>query len=254
MSSPMHASFALEVQPEDRGSGGTWMAWPTRANEGVDLVVDTGFRSSMQTTNLTLQNDVFQIGYQSPRFGGFQFVAGYSPTSAGGSNSGDPKNAPTDQDLDLMHDLISVGANFSESFNGVDVGVAAGYEYGSVGDLITTDDQQIFKVGASLGASGFTIAGSYGVYDSDLSDEGIAWDVGVSYSTGPWGVSATYFHGEEEGSTPGSVSPLGVALDPTGQDDEVDAFVGAVSYSIGPGITGSLSIFHAKWEEEAGVI
>ncbi len=37
-------------------------------------------------------------------------------------------------------------------------------------------------------------------------------------------------------------------------DDEVDAFVGAVSYSIGPGITGSLSIFYGKWEEESGVI
>ncbi len=204
--------------------------------------IGTGFRSSLQTTNLTLQNDTFQIGYQSPRFSGFQFVAGYSPTSAGGSNSGDPKNAPTDTDLDLMHDIISVGANFSESFNGVDVGVAAGYEYGSVGDLITTDDQQIFKVGASLGASGFTIAGSYGVYDSDLGDEGQSYDVGVSYSTGPWGVSATYFHGEEEGSAAISA------------DDEVDAIVGAVSYSIGPGITGSLSIFYGKWEEENGVI
>ena len=64
----------------------------------------------------------------------------------------------------------------------------------------------------------------------------------VAYSTGPWGVSATYFHGEEEGD---------IALS---GDDEVDAFVGAVSYSIGPGITGSLSLIYAKWEEEAGII
>ncbi len=204
----------------------------------VPAGMTTGFRSSMQTTNLTLQNDTFQIGYQSPRFSGFQFVAGYSPTASGSSDSsGDPKNKPTDTDIEL-HDILSVGANFSQDFNGFDVGVAAGYEYGSVGDLITTDDQQIFKVGASLGASGFSIAGSYGVYDSDLSDEGQAYDLGVSYATGPWGVSATNFHGEEEG------------LVGTAGDDEVDAFVGAVSYSIGPGITGSLSLIYAKWEDE----
>ncbi len=243
--------------------------------------VATGFRSSMQTTNLTLTNDTFQIGFQSPRFAGFQFVAGYAPTDA---TSGDPKNAVTDEDAEITN-VISVGANFSDSFNGVDVKVAAGYEHGDgkdgkaqsaanlaartafIADLVgagistdnatiianepdvglpsdavaSTDDPQIFKVGASLGVAGFAVAGSYGVYDSDGSDDGISYDAGVSYATGPWGVSATYFHGEEEG-------------DVGGGDDEVDAIVGAVSYSIGPGITSSLSVIYAKWEDEAGVI
>ena len=257
--------------------------------------ITTGFRSSMQTTNLTLTNDTFQIGYQSPRFSGFQFVVGYAPTDA---SSGNPKNAVTDEDAELTN-IISVGANFSESFNGVDVGFAVGYEHADgpskagtaqtqlnidarttiLGNLVggtfaggfdlnsttltdaqedekavvdgilandkvaATDvsDPQIFKVGASIGSGGFSIAGSYGVYDSDGSDDGISYDIGASYSTGPWGVSVAYFHGEEEGTAGGG-------------DDEVDAVVGAVSYSLGPGIKTSLSILYAKWEDEGGVV
>lgn len=207
----------------------------------VPAGMTTGFRSSMQTTNLTLQNDVFQIGYQSPRFSGFQFVAGYSPTAQGGSNSGDPKNLVTDPDVEV-HDIIAVGANFSDSFNGVDVGLAIGYERGQQADSSTLSDPQIFKVGASLGVSGFSIAGSYGNYDSNGSDDGEAYDIGASYSTGPWGVSLTYFHGEEEGDA--AVS----------NDDEVDSIVGAVSYALGPGITTSFSLIHSEWQEESGVI
>ncbi len=235
--------------------------------------VSTGFRNSIQTTNITLTNDTFQIGYQSPRFSGFQFVAGYAPTNA---SSGDPKNTVTDTNVEI-HDVISVGANFSERFNGVDVGVAAGYERGSAADgtsavaqssdnaadraaLLATltqaeidillpsdavaavgslDDPQIFKVGASIGVGGFSVAGSYAINDVDTSQEGRSWDIGASYSTGPWGVSGTWFHGEEEG-------------DAGGGDDEVDAIVGAVSYALGPGITASGSLFYGKWEDEAG--
>ena len=269
--------------PINSGWISAWAVQPTG--------VGTGFRSSLQTTNLTLINDTFQIGYQSPRFSGFQFVAGYAPTSdgdgsttataPGGRNSGDPSFGPREPDTELT-DIFSVGANFKESFNGVDVGFAVGYEHaegkdgraataanvadraaltaalGPLGAGLTaagalavtnetiasnataaTDDPQIFKFGASIGVSGFSVAGSYGIYDSDGSDDGESFDVGASYSTGPWGVSATYFHGEEEGTAGGG-------------DDEVDVFMGAVSYAIGPGITGSLSVMRAEWEDEGG--
>ncbi len=250
-------------------SGWITVFTPVPADHGAD------FRRPGLTTNITLTNDTFQIGYQSPRFSGFQFVAGYAPTDA---SSGNPKNAVTDTDAEV-HDIISVGANFSESFNGVDVGVAVGYERGTAGDdadALGADDPQLFKVGASLGFGGFSIAGSYGnmfdgrqsvvtsggdavafpITDTDLdgeadltatttalggSNEGQAYDVGVSYSTGPWGVSVTYFHGEEESST----------ADP--DDDEVDAIVGAVSYAVGPGITASGSVYYANFENEDGV-
>ena len=206
----------------------------------------TGFRSSLQTTNLTLTNDTFSIGYQSPRFSGFRFVAGYAPTDA---NSGSPKNAVTDEDLEI-HDVFSVGLQYKQSFNGVDVGVAVGYEHGESPDTSSADDPQIYKAGANISVGGFTVGGSYGVYDSDRRDEGIAYDVGVSYATGPWGVSAKYFHGEEDGGAGADLAIPTAVLD--SDDDEVDAFVAAVSYSLGPGITATGSLFHGNWEDELG--
>ena len=62
----------------------------------------------------------------------------------------------------------------------------------------------------------------------------------MSYSTGPWGVSVTYFHGEWEADT--AISG----------DDETDAIVGAVSYALGPGITSSLSVLYGNFEDEGG--
>lgn len=241
-----------------------------------------GFRSPGLTTNATLTNDTFQISYLSPRFGGFQFVAGYAPTDA---VSGDPKNGVTDEE-DEIHNIFGVGLNFSQSFNSLDFGAAVGYERGeqsNQSDDAGGDDPQIIKAGVSLGFAGFTIAGSYasefdgrsrtatgegeaivvsnvgntGLIFQDLnndgeidfspgtvtttSSEGQSWDAGISYATGPWGISATYFHGEEEGS-----------VDVAG-DDEVDAYVGAISYALGPGITTSLSVLYGKFDNEDGV-
>jgi Gram-negative porin len=211
--------------------------------------VATGFRVPMQTTNLELRNDNFGMSYLSPRFGGFQFTAGYAPTSAGGSNSGDPKNGPSNLDTENTN-ILAVGGNFKQSFNGVDLGVAVGYNRATVSDAADAagaNDPQQIKVGASIGVAGFTIAGSYANelegqtnLTNTASTEGQAYDVGVSYGMGPWGVSGTYFHGETE-----------QAIAVSG-DDEVDAFVGAVSYALGPGITTSLSVIYAQWESENG--
>ncbi len=211
--------------------------------------VATGFRVPMQTTNLELRNDNFGASYLSPRFAGFQFTAGYAPTSAGGSNSGDPKNGFTDKNTENSN-IIAVGGNFKESFSGVDVGVAVGYNRATVSDnaeAAGADDPQQIKVGASIGVAGFTIAGSYAnEFEGQTnatntnSTEGQAFDVGVSYGMGPWGVSGTYFQGQTEQT---------IAV---GADDEVFAIVGAVSYALGPGITTSFSVIHAEWESEDG--
>jgi len=225
--------------PINSGWISVWSTIPT----GVNL----GFRSPGMTTNLALANDTFGFGYQSPRFSGFGFGLGYTVGDGGGGNSA---NGITDTAAEV-HDIVTVGVNFSDSFNGVDVGFAAGYGRGSVGDTAEAagaDDPNYFKVGASIGVSGFSVAGSYSNMNDGVTNaantttnEGESFDIGASYSTGPWGVSATYFHGEQKD------------VIATAGEDEVDSFVGAVSYALGPGITASLSVIHSEWEDEAGV-
>lgn len=245
--------------------------WITVFTPGISGL---GFRAPGLTTNVTLGNDENTISYYSPRFSGFQLTLGYIPTI---NNSGDGSVAPADESSEY-HNGIGVGFNFSESFNGVDIGLAAGYNRASAPDVVEAlggDDLEQFKVGASVGFGGFSIGGSYAeetegrlgidteafvdafidaieggagfttaaaasASTSLSSSEGKAWDLGVSYATGPWGVSATYFHGEQEGSLT------------TAGENEVDAYVGAVSYALGPGITASFSLYHGDFEAEGG--
>ena len=212
------------------------------------------FRSTIVTTNIDIGNDENSISYYSPRFSGFQFTAGYAPTVV---DTGEGKTFTGFQANEATQygNAWGVGLNFSESFNGVDVTVAAGYNWIEAPDNVTAvggDDVQQVKVGVNVSVAGFSVGGSYAnEFEGKIiapgaapglfgrSEEGQAWDAGVSYSTGPWGVSATYFHGEWEAS-------------PGGGDDEVDAFVGAVSYALGPGITTSLSVLYGKLEDEGG--
>jgi len=205
------------------------------------------FRSTIFTTNIDIGNDENSVSYYSPRFSGFQFTAGYAPTIV---DSGEGKTFTGFQanEASQFSNGWGVGANFSESFNGVDVAVAAGYnqiEAPATTAPVGGDDVQQFKVGANISVGGFSVGGSYanefeGKFVAGRSEEGQSWDAGVSYSTGPWGVSATYFHGEWEATT--TISG----------DDETDAFVGAVSYALGPGITASASLLYGKFEDEGG--
>lgn len=228
------------------------------------------FRSTIVTTNIDIGNDENSISYYSPRFSGFQFTAGYAP-SVVDSGEGKTYTGFEANEASEYSNGWGVGLNFSESFNGVDIAFATGYNQIEAPDNVTAlggDDVQQFKVGANIGVGGFSVGGSYAkefegksivsatsVVNSQgvgnpvttttttaisRSEEGQAYDVGVSYSTGPWGVSATYFHGEWE-AAPG-----------TAGDDEIDSVVGAVSYALGPGITTSLSVMYGKMEDEGG--
>ncbi len=242
------------------------------------------FRSTIFTTNIDVGNDENAISYYSPRFSGFQFTAGYAPTVV---DTGEGKTFTGFQadEASEYSNAWGVGVNFSESFNGVDIAVAAGYNSIEEPDNVKAlggDNVQQFKIGANIGFGGFSVGGSYanefegkivtktvgaGVFTGapDLdptagstdtatngiaavsagsdavsrSEEGQSYDLGVSYSTGPWGVSVTYFHGEWE-------ADLG------GGDDETDAIVGGVSYALGPGITASASVLYGKFEDEGG--
>jgi predicted porin len=208
---------------------------PTPA--GTTIAVTTGFRTPALSTYLDLANDDHALNYFSPRFSGFQVGASYVPAA---TINGEGKNFPVQADKNTeLHDLISVGANFVESFGGFDVAVAAGYRIAQ-DDTGGNDDPQQISAGLNLGFAGFTVGGSIGIEDSDRATDGTAWDAGATYSTGPWAVGVTYFHSEVSGAA-------GVG----GGDDELDAAQAGVSYAVGPGITASANVLWADWDGKA---
>jgi outer membrane protein OmpU len=179
-------------------------------------------------------NDENSITYFTPRFAGFQVGATYTPTITG---TGDGANFPVQalEDVDGKNGF-SVGANYVESFGTFDVAIAGGYRTAT--EVGGVDDFDQYSMGLNVGFSGFTVGGSFLWEDSDLATNGIGWDAGVSYATGPWAFGITYFQSQVSG-TPGFNG-----------DDELIALEGGVSYKIGPGITGSASVMWAEWDPQ----
>lgn len=208
------AQYQMQYSAPDVGIGansGDQTAWASGLSGSY---FRTPFGSTFVEANGV--NDVFRVTYYTPRFSGFQFGASYAPANQGNAQD----FGSFDRDL-ALHDGISLGANLVESFNGIDVAVAGGY--GRWEAASGTEDPEVWNAGLSLGFSGFTVGGSVAVSDNDSNvGDATAWDVGVSYATGPWGVSVIYFTGERDGGSLDNV--------------EHETVHGSVSYVMGPGI------------------
>jgi outer membrane protein OmpU len=196
----------------------------------------TGFRSPALSTYVDLANDDHALNYYSPRFSGFQIGASFVPAA---TSNGEGKSFPVQADKETEnHNLFAVGANFVESFGEVDIAVAGGFRRAEAAKTGGGDDPQQISAGVNVGFAGFTIGASVGIEDSDNATNGTGFDIGISYSTGPWSVGLTAFHSEVDGTS--------------GSDDELNSLNGGVSYAIGPGITGSFNVMYAKWEPGNG--
>ncbi|MGO1119772.1 porin [Rhodovibrionaceae bacterium A322] len=196
---------------------------------------------------LNIPSDANKITYFTPRMAGFQLGASYTPNidARGGDRQSFGLN--TNKNVGAHDNVFSVGGNYVQSFDAVDISVSAGYEKASLqADSLASpglyDDISAWSVGASVGFSGFTIGGSYA--DSDVEGFGAGnksrkfYDLGVQYGTGPWAASLTYSRGENEFLSGGG-------------EDKRDMVELGASYKLSPGITVVGSGQYMK-EETAG--
>lgn len=206
----------------------------------------SAFRTPAVSTYLDFGNDENNITYFTPRFAGFQVGVTYAPSVVG---TGDGKNFPVQADKNTeFNDGVAVGVNYVQEFDGFDIAVAGGYRHatapddsGAGGNLPGNQGNlNMYSAGANVGFAGFTVGGSYGREDSGRATEGDAWDVGVSYATGPWSVGAMYFGNNIDGD-PATVDGF-----------ELTAIQGAVGYSVGPGIETSFSVLYGQWDQDEG--
>ena len=197
------------------------------------------------STQIDTSGDANKITYYTPRLSGFQLGVSYTPDAgtpevslapgSGGSGTG-----PLVEN-DALENVIEVGANWSGSFSDVDLGINAGYLTGDPEP--NENDPNEWRVGASVGIAGFTIAGNYNdqelqrLYDgADVDVQ--SYSVGVSYGTGPWQVAAGYLHS-----------------DLSRPDDERDHYEIGASYVLGPGVTisGGFQYYETSHESTTGV-
>ncbi|MFQ5565800.1 MAG: porin [Paracoccaceae bacterium] len=161
-------------------------------------------------------NDAQRFTYFSPRFAGLQIGLSYA------RDGFQDTNAQVDVDSTLS-DIFDVGANYVNSFGDFNVAISGRW---GIGDAPSGfDNPTLWVAGLNLGFGGFTVGGSYGEQNkaSAIQMNGEVFDVGASYTTGPWGFSVTYFRGEnQDNDGPG--------------DETVDQFLVALSYDLAKGV------------------
>jgi predicted porin len=189
-------------------------------------------------TFLNTTSDANKLTYFTPRFAGFQLGLSYTPSLAGGlgGSSGSYGNLP-DNTVGAQEKIVEIGANYVNSFGGIDVAISAGYLTGSLEqDAAGFDDQEVFTLGTQIGFAGFTFGGGYqknnlGVaLDEDLEQ----WNVGLTYGFGPFTVGAGYGYGSQ--------TYVG------GVEDELSTIEVGGTYEMGPGISLMAGYFNYEFD------
>ncbi|MEM0988919.1 MAG: porin [Pseudomonadota bacterium] len=220
-------------------SGSTTAIIPSNTGAGF-------FRATLGSTFLenAANNDAQRITYYSPRFAGFQVGVSYA------RDAGQDNSARADCDAaGTTCDYFDIGANYVNSFGGFDVAVSGRYGIATTAGPGATDPE-VFGFGLNLGFGGFTIGGSWGEQNGTAANDGTAYDVGVSYETGPWGVSFTYFRGENHDNTnPLALNAAGTA---SANDETFDQFMLAVDYKLAKGVRLGAYGGYLDFDEEFG--
>jgi outer membrane protein OmpU len=171
-----------------------------------------------------------KIVYFSPNFAGFSFAASFTP-----DNTEDTRNTVAgaatrpDQDAGQNSENLSVAANFTHDFNGINLILGGGGTWSfdrEVGSSIT-DDRTEYNAYARVGFAGFTFGGAYSLRsNTNLSGaDAQVYGAGVTYNWDAWTVGFGWTHGDYEFySTPPDVL------------EDHDVFSLTASYALGPGI------------------
>ena len=215
----------------------------TAAATGDDI-----FRGTLGSTFLEVgrNNDAQRITYFTPRLFGFQVGASYARDGQQDSNEQVNTDVPG-----TLHDIWDVGANYVNSFGDFNVALSGRYGIADVAGLKDEDEDdflddfddnpKVWAAGANRGYAGFTVGGSYGESDDSGNQDGRAWDAGVAYETGPWGVSATYFNGENVDNDAWPV---------VDRDEELEQWIVGVSYTVAQGVKLGAFGGHVDFQED----
>ncbi len=238
-----HAAYDIQHDAPDVGIG------LTDGDTGNWITAPGGFAgrtNSFGLPNVIGANDSNKVKYMTPSFYGLTLGASYSPEEADGN--GQPNRRVT-----ATGPAWSAGGIFETEFEGVGIAVNAGVaRVGNERINATTANAvtsaTLYEAGGSLSYAGFTLQGGWlRTKSSDtqraqtvsaVSIDGYGYSVGLSYATGPYAVSLSYGHNEEEG------------LVNDNDQDEEDAWMLSGRYDLGAGVSLRGSIFSQEYTGE----
>ncbi|MEQ9326085.1 MAG: porin [Rhodospirillales bacterium] len=190
-----------------------------------------------QSIDASGSGDNEKITYISPKL--FDMVQGgvsYTPST----NAEDGKGVST---TTATHDVYEATLLLDTSVSGVGVRASTSYLHGSNSGVGGPTEQ--ISAGLSLKFAGFTVGGGYGrnlrkaEAAAAANGDGWAYNVGVAYATGPYGVSLGYHYGEAEGNTGDNGSNESVLVSELG-----------FSYNVSSGVDFKSGIAYVQFNED----
>lgn len=190
------------------------MAIASRSTFGFIPLTGSGGWVQAQTSPLTEvagNNDVARITYFTPSFNGLTVGVSYAPSGERNARN----NLALDFNADSLTDIFDIGVAYSQSFNGVDVGLAARWGTGNT-NVVGVSDPTTWGIGGTVGYSGFTFGATYaennnggpngnnGANPASVSlmtphtgGDQAGWTIGATYDLeGPWAIGVSTVQGE----------------------------------------------------------
>lgn len=259
--SPFLETFANDTDLDPLGAGDN-RGPGVHSGSGALTQAGDGFISTV----VDFSKDSEKLIYFTPRLAGFQIGLSFTPELE--ELSGDLSFGDSLSGNNTIENIFEAGITWEYAFNGVDLGASFVY-LSADGNVVNTNvtgaaqvignsapDLEDWAAGASVGFAGFTLGGAYAVKETQGSQFGVgtaqprvledykAWDVGVTYGTGPWTFGVEYAEANRDASTnPGAAVANFDEL-------ELSAIVGGVAYSLGGGANVTLGYKYAEDEIE----
>lgn len=272
----------LHVQAPDAANnftnGGMMLGnWSIAKPSGVmGMNQRVGYTSSSNTTAIISDDKAEKITYVAPSFYGLTLGASYIPNvtkTLTGANTTAANNSvysgqhSRGNGTDRLG-AWGAGALYTNTFGPVGVKASAGYvwvDLTATGGAEKALTQQSY--GAQLSYAGFTLGGSFQRASDDrrnggttsavlagpaqigsikggseIDFGGYAYDVGLSYASGPYAVSFAHFHSSVVGITNSTLR--------NGKDDTIDAYQASGKYNLGPGVDVLASVGYIEYKDQ----
>jgi len=228
--------------------------WITRPNNFVAITTTAGrlVRDSPQSDGAFtaggftgVGDDMNRITYYTPRFWGLQAGVSFTP---GNIEDASANAGVVDRTSTRAYGWTGA-LNYTNTFGQFMVAASAGISYWPGADNRSAaqtagagDDIIDYSFGLNLGFAGFVVGGAYRRYDAGDANinDGHAWNIGVTYTTGPFAVGLSFHEGKAEGLTT------------TGGEDRYRQLLGSAAYTLGPGVDLIGSIFWIQYENDGG--
>ncbi|MEO1315544.1 MAG: porin [Pseudomonadota bacterium] len=200
----------------------------------------TGSDTGLGTLNSTFienggNDNAQRFTYFTPRLAGFQLGLSYARDPL------EDDNSQVDLNGDELNNIFDVGVNYVAEFDPVTVAVSGRWGI-AFNDIPGAENPQIYGAGINLGFAGVTIGGSFAEQNNTELSDGTAFDVGISYETGPWSASFTYMNGE-------NLDDENFLL---GADEELDQYLVGVTYNVAEGVDVGIYGAYVDFEEDIG--